>query len=75
MGFKGLLILCALELHTVALLSITCNWCSPNDDVTNYIMGYDVSVKLARKLLKRSKSPTPQFIKFDLLATPLRLYA
>jgi len=36
-------------------------------------MGYDVCVKLAQKLLKQSKSPTPQFIKFDLLSTPLRL--
>ena len=38
-----------------------------------FIMDYDVSVKLTRKPLKRSKSPTPQFIKFDLLATPLKL--
>ena len=35
----------------------------------NVVIGYDMSVKLARKPLKRSKSPTPQFIKFDILAT------
>jgi len=35
-------------------------------------MNYDSSVKLTRKPLKTSKSPTSQFIKFN--PTPLMLY-
>jgi len=35
--------------------------------------GYDISVNLTWKPLTRSKLPTPQLLKFDLMATPLRL--
>ena len=39
----------------------------------NCIIGYNVSVKLAQKPLNMVELPTPQIIKFNLLATPLGL--